>query len=330
MRGKACSVEFMRRIQRLRDASEGQKPKDIVKFISAQICISTPNVRKLLRVNDLAKTIHMDRFPGSPWPSILRECLSAPNPEALARRAIEGEWTAEQTALEASRLRASNGHPPPIVPTGKYGTLVVDPPWDYGNKTGRHGVSYKTMTLEQVCAFDIQRWLPEGPCHLYLWVTDAYAGDVYQVTRAWGFDPKAWLVWVKDRIGMGNYYRHQHEFCVFAVRGRQRLKRMDASTVFKAKNTGHSAKPAAFYDIVESCSPGPYIDVFGRTLRAGWDVFGDEVNSEYQLRIIGRQDSTHVGKDAGSREAGGNGAGRHLRARVSNRESHKAPPTSER
>ena len=159
----------------------------------------------------------------------------------------------------------------------------MDPPWSYQNKSGRHAPDYgkdnRVMTLDQVVSFDVQRWVPEDACHLYLWVTDAYVGGVGRILEVWGFAPKATLVWVKDRIGMGNYFRHQHELCVFATSGRLRLARMDASTVFRAPVKRHSEKPDEFYSLVESCSPPPYLDVFARRRRPGWDVYGDEVSA---------------------------------------------------
>lgn len=180
---------------------------------------------------------------------------------------------------------------------GKYRTIVVDPPWRYGNQAGRQRPDYadRTMGLEEVKRFDVGRWVPEEPCHLYLWVTDGYAGRAGEVLDAWGFSAKVFLVWVKNRMGLGNYFRHQHELCVFATRGQLRLRRRDVPTVFYAKVTRHSEKPAAFYALVEACSPGPYLDVFGRKLRPGWDVFGDEVAQAYQLRLEGSNASVLVG-----------------------------------
>jgi N6-adenosine-specific RNA methylase IME4 len=164
-------------------------------------------------------------------------------------------------------------------PMGKYSTIVIDPPWSYANNSGRQATDYSdVMTLKDVLTFNIGQWVSDE-CHLYLWVTDAYVGHVYEVTEAWGFEAKTTLVWVKDRFGMGNYYRHQHELCVFAAKGTKRLARMNASTVFHAPVTKHSEKPDAFYELVESCSPGPYLDVFARRRRPGWDVFGDQIDA---------------------------------------------------
>lgn len=226
--------------------------------------------------------------PRESWPRWVARCEA----EQLTVPELRGAMLAERAATAAAVAEATT-------PDGKFRTIVVDPPWDYGNKSGRQRADYadKMMTLDQIAAFDVARWMPEdGGCHLYLWVTDAYAWDAGPIIRAWGFTPKVSLVWAKDRMGMGNYYRHQHELCVFAVRGSLRLKRSDVATVHEWKATGHSWKPDGFYVLVESCSPGPYLDVFARVKRAGWSVFGDEVadSGVYQTRFDGRNESPVV------------------------------------
>lgn len=221
---------------------------------------------------------------------------ATPSPLITQSGSVAAEQLRRQALKEQRREEVSQKvFESPVVPSGQYSTIVIDPPWSYSNKSGRHGASVnadyiqdRTMTLAEVADFDIKRWLAEN-CHLYLWVTDAYVGQICQVVEAWGFVLKATLVWVKDRFGMGNYYRHQHELCIFAVKGSMWLKRMNASTVFNAKVTKHSEKPDEFYRLVESCSPGPFLDVFARKKRAGWDVFGDEVTAEYQGTLDGRR-----------------------------------------
>lgn len=183
--------------------------------------------------------------------------------------------------------------------TVRYPTIVMDPPWSYGNTSGRHGPTYadRFMSVDDILAFSashVAQWVPDQWGHLYLWATAPYVCAAEHIARNLGYTTKVWLVWVKDRIGMGNYYRHQHELCCFAVKGQKRLKRKNASSIFYAPVTRHSEKPQAFYDLVESCSYGPYLDVFARRRRAGWAVYGDEVEESYQLRLEGNNESERL------------------------------------
>lgn len=293
----------MRRLERMVEAHQGTR-QELVKMLSHQTCIQPRQVYNLVKAIDLQKEIlQVPTITERPQPTILIECLPAPDPVALAKVAIEEEWTAGQVRLEALRqnAEAQGGHETAPAPQGTYHTIVVDPPWSYGNNSGRQRTEYadRAWDLSRITAFK-DEWLgariPDDWCHLYLWATDIYAGDVNAILEAWGFTPKVWLVWVKDRFGMGNYYRHQHELCMFATRGKQRLKRKNASTVFYAPITKHSEKPDAFYALVESCSYGPFLDVFARKHRAGWDVWGDEVEPSYQKRFFGDNESQHLDK----------------------------------
>jgi N6-adenosine-specific RNA methylase IME4 len=109
-----------------------------------------------------------------------------------------------------------------------------------------------------------------------LWVTNRSLPKAFRLIEAWGFRYITCLTWVKPSIGMGNYFRGSTEQVLFAVKGSQMLKRRDVGTHFEAKRgDGHSAKPDEFYSLVESCSYGPYIDVFGRKERDGWTVWGE-------------------------------------------------------
>lgn len=301
MKGKACSWRDIRRIKHILTNAEKLKGE----MSALTNCVEKNTVSSWRRSIEVMDSLPLECTYVHLQPSHAREIARhAPKeswPEWVGS-CETNKWTVAQLRSVLLAAKASTTHEAAqsSAPTGQYSTIVVDPPWSYSNKSGRHGSSAnadyiqdRTMTLDEVTLFDIQRWVaPE--CHLYLWATDAYVGHVYTITEAWGFDAKATLVWVKDRFGMGNYYRHQHELCVFAVRGKMRLSRMNASTVFNAPITKHSEKPEEFYRLVESCSPGPYLDVFARKKRAGWDVFGDEVAPEYQGTLDGKQ-SIHVG-----------------------------------
>lgn len=166
--------------------------------------------------------------------------------------------------------------------TVKYRTIVVDPPWAYylrrRDKTHRGRCTYDDMTVDQIGAVPVGDWA-EANAHLYLWTTNNHIEHAHGIVRGWGFEPKTVLTWVKNVFGVGGYYRNSTEHIVFAVRGTLPTQRKDVATHFKAPRGRHSEKPAAFYDMVESMSPGPYLDVFARKQRMGWDVAGNEVYS---------------------------------------------------
>jgi N6-adenosine-specific RNA methylase IME4 len=167
------------------------------------------------------------------------------------------------------------------VQLAKFATIVIDPPWDWGDENdvdqfGRARPTYKTMTLYEL------RELPVGDladvdCHLYLWITNRSLPKGFDLLDAWGFRYITCLTWVKPSFGMGNYFRGQSEQVLFGVRGSQLLKRKDVGTVFQAPlgPNGHSSKPLAFMDLVESCSPGPYLEMFSRSNRLGWTTWGE-------------------------------------------------------
>lgn len=168
----------------------------------------------------------------------------------------------------------------PLDAQGLFQTIVVDPPWDWGdegdvNQFGRAKPEYHTMPISEIEGMPINK-IADDNCHLYLWVTNRSLPKAFRLIEAWGFRYITCLTWVKPSIGMGNYFRGSTEQVLFAVKGSQMLKRRDVGTHFEAKRgNGHSAKPDEFYSLVESCSYGPYIDVFGRKERDGWAVWGE-------------------------------------------------------
>ncbi len=164
----------------------------------------------------------------------------------------------------------------------KYRTIVVDPPWAYRDRLGDgpRGASshYSCASVGEICAIPVGEWA-ESNAHLYLWATNAFMIEAHQLAQAWSFRQRTILTWVKSYIGMGYYFRNSTEHVLFCVRGTLDTLRKDQPTHFEGENEGrrHSQKPAAFYDMVESMSPGPYLDVFARKQRFGWDAWGAEV-----------------------------------------------------
>ena len=168
----------------------------------------------------------------------------------------------------------------PLDAQGLFQTIVIDPPWDWGdegdvNQFGRAKPDYHTMPIEDIKALPIGKIADEN-CHIYLWVTNRSLPKAFDLLEAWGFRYITCLTWVKPSIGMGNYFRGNTEQILFGVKGKQPLKRHDVGTSFTApRGDRHSAKPDEFYRLVESCSYGPYIDIFGRKGRDGWSVWGE-------------------------------------------------------
>jgi N6-adenosine-specific RNA methylase IME4 len=166
----------------------------------------------------------------------------------------------------------------------KYATIVIDPPWDWGDEgdqdqLGRARPDYSTMSIEQLELLDVGG-LADEDCHIYLWITNRSLPKGFRLLEAWGFRYITAITWVKPHFGMGNYFRGQTEHVLFGVRGSQPLKRKNAGTAFTADrgSGGHSSKPPAFLELVESCSPGPYIEMFSRSSRDGWVTWGEDCN----------------------------------------------------
>jgi len=122
--------------------------------------------------------------------------------------------------------------------------------------------------------------------HLYLWTTNSFMVEAHDIARAWGFKVKTICTWVKthqddrDRVSMktGYYFRGATEHFLFCVRGSLPLQTSEGlPTAYLWPRIGaHSVKPEAFYDLVESASPGPYLEMFSRRARLGWEVWGDQ------------------------------------------------------
>lgn len=167
---------------------------------------------------------------------------------------------------------------------GRYRTIVADPPWalewNMGigeGRSGEAGLPYAPMTLEAICGLPVGA-MAERDAHLWLWTTATFLWDAPRVALSWGFRPTYTITWTKPGLGAGGRFRHTTEFLIFAERGAQLpITRRDLPTHFLWPRGEHSTKPDAFYDLVESVSPGPYVELFARRARLGeWSYWGDQ------------------------------------------------------
>ncbi len=180
-----------------------------------------------------------------------------------------------------------------VIPHGGFRTIVADPPWQvkclespgsraFGTQDGilrSIPLKYPTMTIDQIAALPVSD-LASKDSHLYLWTINAYIEHAYIVVRAWGFHPATFLTWCKAPMGQGHggTFCNTTEFVLFARRGTLKAKRRVDRTWWQWKRGRiHSKKPEEFQDMVETVSPGPYIELFARRYRLGWTVWGNEV-----------------------------------------------------
>ena len=180
---------------------------------------------------------------------------------------------------------------------GQFATILADPPWQFQNRTGKMApehkrlLRYPTMELEEIFELPIPR-LAAAQSHLYLWVPNALLAEGLQVMKRWGFTYKSNLVWYKvrkdggpDGRGVGFYFRNVTELVLFGVRGSVRTLRPGRTQVnlFSTRKREHSRKPDEIYNLIEACSPGPYLELFARFPRAGWSQWGNEDVEENSL-----------------------------------------------
>jgi N6-adenosine-specific RNA methylase IME4/ParB-like chromosome segregation protein Spo0J len=173
----------------------------------------------------------------------------------------------------------------PVV-IGKYRTIVIDPPWDHEGLSiaGRGAPMYAVMSLEELLALPVGEWAEEN-CHLYLWTTNNFILRAGELVKAWGFEFKTVLTWIKPRIGLGSYFRSSTEHVLFAVRGDMMTRARDIPTHFTAPTGEHSEKPQEFFDIAERASYGPYLEAFARKQREGWEAWGSGINNDVAIDI---------------------------------------------
>ncbi len=176
---------------------------------------------------------------------------------------------------------------------GDFGTILADPPWQFQNRTGKVAPEHKrlsrytTLTIEEIKSIPVYVVAREKS-HLYLWVPNALLAEGLEVMKSWGFKYKTNLIWHKirkdggpDGRGVGFYFRNTTELILFGIRGKLRTFQPGRSQVniIKTRKREHSKKPDELYKIIESCSPGPYLELFARGQRPNWIQWGNEVEN---------------------------------------------------
>jgi len=186
---------------------------------------------------------------------------------------------------------------------GPYSTILADPPWQFQNRTGkmapehRRLLRYPTLELKEIMELPVPK-LAAAKSHLYLWVPNALLQEGLSVMECWGFTYKSNVVWYKirkdggpDGRGVGFYFRNVTELVLFGVRGSMRTLKPGRTQVnlLSTRKREHSRKPDELYDLVEACSPGPYLELFARFRRPGWHQWGNEDVETNALRGVAKR-----------------------------------------
>lgn len=179
----------------------------------------------------------------------------------------------------------------------KYKTIYADPPWQFQNRTGKVAPEHKrlnrygTMKLEDIMQLPVSS-VADEKAHLYLWVPNALLPEGLAVMKAWGFEYKTNIIWEKvrkdgmpDGRGVGFYFRNVTEILLFGIKG-DKNRTLDAGrsqvNLIRAMKREHSRKPDEFIPLIENCSSGPYLELFARGNREGWDMWGNQASDDYE------------------------------------------------
>ena len=188
----------------------------------------------------------------------------------------------------------------------QFTTVMADPPWRFTNRTGKMAPEHKrlsrygTMPLQEIVELPVAQMVTDN-AHLYLWVPNALLPDGLKVMESWGFRYISNIIWYKirkdggpDGRGVGFYFRNVTEVLLFGVRGSMRTLKpgRTQTNIISTRKGAHSVKPDEQYRIIESCSPGPYLEMFARRHREGWTQWGDQApdgppaKKASQLRLV--------------------------------------------
>lgn len=167
-------------------------------------------------------------------------------------------------------------------------TAIIDPPWPYDRVSASTKLSgfvsqdgknhYGTLSLADLEALPVSQVMDPDTAYLFLWTTGPFTESAYKLVRAWGFEPKSQICWHKSDpgLGVGYWFRGSHELVIVAKRPSAPSVRTGRSSVISLPRRGHSIKPDTIHEICEAHFPHPYLELFGRRLRPGWTVLGNE------------------------------------------------------
>jgi len=209
------------------------------------------------------------------------------------KESVRGGRTSIAYAYTKIRRGEKHEDPPPL-PEEEFNVIYADPPWQYELPLrGDPELHYPTMSTQELCDLKIP---VASDAVLFLWATNPKLEEAFKVIKAWGFEYKTNMVWVKDKAGTGYYFRGQHELLLVAKRGEMPAPTEETRppSVLEVPRKGHSVKPEVVYEIIERMYPNrKYLELFARNKRENWTCWGNETKKETQR--LSRQPSTCAG-----------------------------------
>ena len=214
-------------------------------------------------------------------PEAFEQALKSKEPKRAVDRIVRQRKKRKRHRERTDKLRKiSRGNKRLALPQ-TYPVILADPPWRYEHvKTESRAIEnqYPTMELADICRLPVAS-LATPDAVLFLWATSPKLAESLEVIVAWGFTYRTCAVWVKDKIGMGYYFRQQHELLLVATRGTPPVppESKRVASIFKARRARHSAKPESVYVAIERMYARlPKVEIFCRKPRKGWAAWGNE------------------------------------------------------
>ena len=261
-------------------AKQKQKQGGELKQISAQAPVST---RKELA--KIAKVSHntVDKVKNIKAKIKDEKVLNELRAGTKTINEVHKEIKNEERKEEIKQLKEDIASGKAKLPEGLFEVIVIDPPWRYGEEdedtfdaNGHRAASpYPTMSIDKIIELKIPS---TKDCVLWLWTTQKHLRYAFDILDGWGFEDKAILTWVKNKMGTGSWLRSKSEFCIMAIKGKPRINLTNETTVLNANSREHSRKPEEFYTMVDKLCIGRKLDYFARQERKGWSCYGSETN----------------------------------------------------
>lgn len=168
---------------------------------------------------------------------------------------------------------------------GLFDVISVDPPWPYEgdsknltsfDSVGRRVANpYPEMSIEDIKKINMPLM---DDAVVLLWTTHKFLPDAFDILKEWNLEYKATLVWNKEKIGMGAWFRMQCEFCIVGIKGKPYWENTTFRDIINESRREHSRKPDSFFDMIEKITLGRRLEYFSREKRNGWEVFGNDIN----------------------------------------------------